>query len=151
MNGIANASYLAGIIISLLAFGLPISPAALGPGAALFNPDYGILGSITNLNVLIAVLIGAGVALLITVYVSLKYASKMTEIVFKYVSHEAVLALLMGLVFLLVYLDSGVFGVLAILVVGIFSGYLNKQGVNYGVQFMALYAAPWIVEILQLI
>ncbi|VEU80002.1 tripartite tricarboxylate transporter permease [Haploplasma axanthum] len=148
MNAIANAAYLAGIIISLLAFKMPISPAAIGPGAKLFDPESNVL-SLTFGNSMVAILIGVVIALTITVYLSLKYSSKMTRIVFKYISHEAVLALLLSLVFLLVYLDAGLLGILGIIVVGLISGLINKLGVTYGVQFMALYASPFILQILQ--
>jgi hypothetical protein len=32
-----------------------------------------------------------------------------------------------------------------VLLVGLTCGTLNRLGVNYGVQFMSLYAAPWFV------
>jgi hypothetical protein len=37
MDGITNATYIAETIIPLIAFGLPLSPMALGPAAPLFN------------------------------------------------------------------------------------------------------------------
>ena len=46
MNGIANATYLSGIMISLFAFGIPISPAAAGPGGPLFDPANGFIASL---------------------------------------------------------------------------------------------------------
>lgn len=147
MNAISNAAYLAGIIISLLAFKFPISPAALGPGAIILDPNNEFI-NLSFGNSMFAIILGVVIALSITVFLSLKYSSKMTSLVFKYISQEAVLILLLSLVFLLVYLDAGLIGVLIILVVGIISGFLNKAGVTYGVQFMAFYASPFIVGML---
>lgn len=147
MNAIANAAYLAGIMISLLALKFPISPAAMGPGAVIFDPNNDFL-SLSFGNSLYAILVGVIIALSITVYLSLKYSSKMTEIVFKYIPQEAVLALLIGLVVMLVFLDSGILGLFIILIVSLISGFLNKKGVSYGVQFMAFYAAPLLGQII---
>jgi len=43
-------------------------------------------------------------------------------------------------------MDAGLINVFGVLLIGIACGTLNKLGVSYGVQFMSLYAAPWIVE-----
>src|SRR5690554_369103 len=147
MNAIANAAYLAGIMISLLALKFPISPAAMGPGAVIFDPENSFL-DLSFGNSLFAILVGVVIALSITIYLSLKYSSKMTELVFKYIPQEAVLALLIGLVVLLVFLDSGIVGLIIILIVSLISGFLNKKGVSYGVQFMAFYAAPLLGQII---
>lgn len=146
MNAISNAAYLAGIMISLLALKFPISPAAMGPGAVLFDQNNDFL-NLSFGNALYAILVGVIIGLTITVYLSLKYSSKMTELVFKYIPQEAVLALLLGLVVMLVFLDAGIKGLLIILVLSLISGYLNKKGVSYGVQFMAFYAAPFLLQI----
>lgn len=145
MNAISNSAYLAGIMISLLVFKFPISPAAIGPGAEILDAKNNFI-NLSLSSSLIAIIIGVIIALSITVYLSLKYSSKMTELVFKYISQESVLILLLTLVFLLVFLDAGFIGVLIILVVGIISGFLNKAGVTYGVQFMAFYAAPLVLH-----
>lgn len=149
MNAVSNSAYLAGFMISLLVFSFPISPAALGPGKVFFqdSPLPDAFQVISLSSSLVAILIGVVVALSLTVFLSLKYSSKMTEIVFKYISHETVLILLMSLVFLLVFLEAGILGVFIIILVGIISGFLNKKGVNYGVQFMILYAAPFIISL----
>lgn len=149
MNAVANASYLAGVMISLLAFKIPISPAAIGPGAELFKVGSPIF-NISFTNSMIAIILGATIAIVITAYLSFKYASKMTNLVFRYVSQEAVLILLLTLVALLVYLDAGFIGIISILIVSFISGLLNKAGVTYGVQFMALYASPFIIQLLGL-
>lgn len=147
MNAISNAAYLAGIMISLLAFKFPLSPAAMGPGAIIFNPDNKFFDLSFSTNIT-AILIGVAVALTITVYLSLRYSNKMTEIVFKYIPQEAVLTLLLSLVVLLVYLDSGFIGLLIILGISLISGFLSKKGVSFGVLFMSFYASPFIYELL---
>lgn len=150
MNAVANSAYLAGIIISLLAFKIAISPAAMGPGSNLFIEGSKFI-DLSFGNAFIAIMIGVVVALTIIVYLSLKYASKMTRVVFKYISQEAVLILLLSLFVLLVYLDAGIIGVLIILGVSLIAGIFNKMGVSYGVQFMAFYAAPFILQLLGIV
>lgn len=58
------------------------------------------------------------------------------------------LILLLTLFVLLVYISTGVLGVFVILGVSIVAGIFNKLGVSYGVQFMAFYAAPFIMKLL---
>ena len=43
-------------------------------------------------------------------------------------------------------MDAGLINIFGVLLIGLLSGTLNKLGVNYGVQFMTLYAAPFIIE-----
>ena len=43
-------------------------------------------------------------------------------------------------------MDAGLINIFGVLLIGIASGTLNKMGMNYGIQFMTLYAAPWLVE-----
>ena len=43
-------------------------------------------------------------------------------------------------------MDAGLINIFGVLLIGITCGTLNKMGVNYGIQFMTLYAAPWIIE-----
>ncbi|MDN6510180.1 MAG: hypothetical protein L0K56_05665, partial [Corynebacterium sp.] len=64
----------------------------------------------------------------------------------RYIPHEAVLGLFIGCILLLAYLDAGVANIFGVLLVGVTCGTLNKLGVGYGVQFMTLYASPWIVQ-----
>ena len=56
------------------------------------------------------------------------------------------LGLFIGFIVLLAYLDAGVLNIFGVLLVGVSCGTLNKLGVGYGVQFMTLYASPWIVQ-----
>lgn len=140
MNGIANATYLSGIMISLFAFGIPISPAAAGPGGPLFDPANGFIASLDVTKSIMVIFLAAVIALSITIFLTLKYASKMTEAVFKYIPQEAVVSLLIGLVILLVYLEAGFLGILVIFLVALTAGLFNSFGVSYGVLFMAFYA-----------
>jgi len=145
MNAVASATYMSGIIVSLFAFGFAISPAAAGPGGAFFNPDNNFLASI-KFGPAIAVLIFAMlVALFIAATLAFKYAGRLTYLVFKYIPQEAVISLLIGLAFLLVYLDSGFIGVLIISGVALFAGFLNRLGVGHGILFMSFYTALYMI------
>lgn len=146
MNAISNSAYLGGVIISLLIFKLPISPAALGPGSVIFDESNGFL-NLTTFNSLIAIIIGVLVALSITVYLGLKVAPQLTKFVFKYISQESILILLIGIFILIVFLDSSFMGLLIYTPFALISGYLNKKGVNFGVQFMTLYASGYILKL----
>ncbi len=141
MNGIKNSTYLAGIIVSLFAFAIPISPAAAGPGGPLFSPEYNFLAQLEFGPAMGVIIFSLIVALLITSFLAFKFASKITSVVFKYIPQEAVISLLIGLAFLLVFLDAGFNGVLVISVVALIAGLFNKLGVSYGVLFMSFYAA----------
>ena len=58
------------------------------------------------------------------------------------------LGLFLALVILLSYMDAGWINVAGVLLVGMVSGTLYRLGVNYGVLFMILYSAQWIVKTL---
>jgi hypothetical protein len=45
-------------------------------------------------------------------------------------------------------MDGVIINIVGVLLIGIFSGVLYRLGVNYGVMFMILYSAPWIVKAL---
>lgn len=146
MNGVASATYMSGIIVSLFAFGFAISPAAAGPGGAFFNAEYNFLSSVT-FGPAIAVLIFAMlVSLFIAATLSFKYAGRLTYLVFKYIPQEAVISLLIGLAFLLVYLDSGFLGVVLISGVALVAGFLNRLGVGHGILFMSFYTALYLIN-----
>lgn len=155
MNGIAHATYLSGTIIPLLAIGLPLSPVSIGPAQALFSapPVFTTTPEIVNIHSLlstqqfvIAVVFGALLALVLTYIIAVRYSYQITRIVMQRISHEAVLGLFIGFILLLAYLDAGVMNIFGVLLVGVACGTLNKLGVSYGVQFMTLYASPWIVQ-----
>lgn len=154
MESVIQSTYLSGIIIPLLALGIPLSPVALGPGAALFesSPVFTIDNNIHHLlsgfEFTIAVLIGAIVAIAISYFLIIKYSKKITSLILKYVPHESVLGLFIAFILLLAFMDAGLVNIFGVLMIGLLSGSLNKMGVNYGVQFMSLYAAPLLVELL---
>lgn len=154
MNGIAHASYLSGTIIPLLAIGLPLSPVAIGPAQALFNaPPVFTTDPMVNIHTLLgtgefiaAVVVGALLALVLTYVIAVRYSYAITDFVMRRIPHEAVLGLFIAFVLLLAYLDAGVANIAGVLLVGVACGTLNRIGVSYGVQFMTLYASPWIVQ-----
>lgn len=152
MDGLTNAAYIAGTLIPLIALGIPLSPTALGPASALFNapPVFTLennLHHILSMNqFIIAAVIGSVVALGITFWVTIKYSQQICAFIFKYVPHEAMLGLFFGLVLMLAYMDAGWINIIGVLIIGLIAGFLHRKGVNYGVQFMTLYAAPWIVS-----
>lgn len=45
-------------------------------------------------------------------------------------------------------MDAGWLNIAGVLLIGIVSGTLSRYGVNFGVQFMVLYSAPWLVSVL---
>lgn len=151
MAALAHSTYLAGVIIPLLAIGLPLSPVAVGPANALFNAppvltlDHNLHHLLSTGQFVVAVLVGTVIALALSYVLAVRYSFRLTAIVTRYVPHEAVLALFLVFVLLLAYLDAGLINVFAVLLVGLTCGTLNRLGVNYGVQFMSLYAAPWFV------
>jgi putative tricarboxylic transport membrane protein len=152
MSALAQSTYLSGIIIPLIALGIPLSPTAIGPGSALFNADpvFSIDRNIHHLlnrtEFVFAILIGAIIACGITYVITNRYASKIASFVLYHIPHEAILGLFIALILLLSYMDAGLINVFGVLLIGVVCGTLNKMGVNYGVQFMTLYAAPWLIE-----
>jgi putative tricarboxylic transport membrane protein len=93
-----------------------------------------------------ATLIGAVIALLLTFYVTIKFSQQICAFVFKRVPHEAMLGLFFGLVLMLAFMDAGWINIGGVLLIGLVAGILHRWGINYGVQFMVLYAAPWIIN-----
>ncbi|WP_010529224.1 tripartite tricarboxylate transporter permease [Lentibacillus jeotgali] len=154
MDGLTNAAYLSGTLVPLIAIGYPLSPTALGPGHALFNapPVYTYehnLHHILSMNdFVMATVIGAVIAIGLTFFITIKYAQPICAFVFKYIPHEAMLGLFFGLVMMLAYMDAGVLNIAGVLVIGLVAGFMHRKGVNYGVQFMTLYAAPWLVGLI---
>lgn len=151
MNAIAHATYLSGVIIPLVAIGIPLSPVSIGPANALFNAppvfdlDHNMYHLLSMPQFVAAIAVGAVLSLVLTYIIAVKYSYQITYAVMKYVPHEAVIGLFIGFILLLAYIDAGVANIFGVLLVGIASGTLNKLGVNYGVQFMTLYASSWIV------
>lgn len=152
MAALAHSTYLAGLIIPLLAIGLPLSPVAVGPANALFNAppvltlDHNLHHILSTPEFIVAVLVGGAIALVLSYVLAVRYSFRLTAIVTRRVPHEAVLALFLVFVLLLAYLDAGWINVFAVLLVGLTCGTLNRMGVSYGVQFMSLYAGPWLIS-----
>lgn len=154
MEGLAHSTYLAGLLIPLIALGVPLSPVAIGPANALFNapPVFSLqknMHHVLDMPAFIwATTIGSIVGLGLTYYVIMKYSGQICRFVFKYIPHEAILGLFISLVMMLSYMDGGFINVFGVLLVAIVSGALSRLGINFGVLFMTLYAAPWIVTVL---
>lgn len=152
MSALAHSTYLSGIIIPLIALGIPLSPTAIGPGSALFNapPVFTVTHNLHHLlsrgEFVWAILVGAVISSLISYVIIIRYAGLISQFVLTKIPHEAVLGLFISFILLLAYMDAGLINIFGVLLIGIICGTLNKLGVNYGIQFMTLYAAPWIVE-----
>lgn len=154
MNGVTESTYIAEVIIPLIAFGIPLSPVALGPASPLFNapPVYSVepLNNLhtmmTNWDFFIFGFIGLGISALIAYPFSMKYARKASVLVMKYISQEAIVAMFIGLAFLLAYNEAQLVGVVLTFTVATVGGLLNRVlGVSAGVQFMVFYASSWIM------
>lgn len=152
MEALAHATYISGTLIPLIALGIPLSPMALGPANPLFNapPVYTLKNNmhhlLSNSDFVWATIIGAVIALAITYYVTVKYSQQICTFVFKRIPHEAMLGLFFSLVLMLAYMDGGFINIAGVFLIGIVAGVLYRLGVNYGVQFMILYSAPWIIK-----
>ncbi|WP_084038743.1 tripartite tricarboxylate transporter permease [Brochothrix campestris] len=152
MDGLAHSTYIAGILIPLIALGIPLSPVAIGPANPLFNAapvftaDHNMHHVLSYGDFVWATLIGSVIGLGLTYYVMMKYATHISRFVFKYIPHEAILGLFISLVAMLAYMDGGWINIFGVLLVAIVSGAISRLGVNYGVMFMAMYAAPWLLS-----
>lgn len=152
MEALANATYISGTLIPLIALGIPLSSVAMGPANPLFlaPPVFTLENNMHHLlstsDFVWATLIGAIIALGFTYFVTIKCSQQICAFVFKRIPHEAILGLFFGLVLLLAYMDAGLVNVVGVLVLALVAGMLHRRGINYGVQFMTLYSAPWIVS-----
>lgn len=154
MEALANATYIAGSLIPLIALGFPLSSVALGPANPLFNAppvftlEHNLHHILSFSDFLWAIFIGVGISLFFTYVIIIKYANEICAFVFKWIPHEAILGLFLALVSLLAFMDAGWLNIAGVLLIGIVSGTLSRYGVNFGVQFMVLYSAPWLVSVL---
>jgi hypothetical protein len=154
MEALANATYIAGSLIPLIALGFPLSSVALGPANPLFNAppvftlEHNLHHILSFSDFLWAIFIGVGISLFFTYVIIIKYANEICAFVFKWIPHEAILGLFLALVLLLAFMDAGWLNIAGVLLIGIVSGTLSRYGVNFGVQFMVLYSAPWLVSVL---
>ncbi|UMZ74689.1 tripartite tricarboxylate transporter permease [Natranaerofaba carboxydovora] len=153
MDALTNATYVAGLLVPLIAVGLPVSPMAIGPANPLFNapprfsPEENIHHLLSFGEIALATILAVVIAMIIVYPITVRYSTKICELVFKKIPHESLLALFFGLVITLAYMDAGVIGIFGTLLFALVAGYFNKKGVNFGVQFMILYCAPWLIGI----
>ncbi|MBO0961401.1 tripartite tricarboxylate transporter permease [Neobacillus sp. MM2021_6] len=151
MEALANATYIAGTLIPLIALGIPLSPMAIGPANALFNApprftlEHNMHHLLSSSAFVWATLIGAGIAVGITYFITIKYSQQICAFVFRRIPHEAILGLFFSLVLLLAFMDAGWINIGGVILIGLVAGVLHRWGINYGVQFMVLYSAPWII------
>lgn len=144
-DAVSNATYLGELLIPMIAFGLPLSPVALGPASPLFN-QINLHDHLTLSQYFIYGAIGIFGGALFAYPLSIKKARTWTAAMFKYVSHEALIGAFMGLICMLAFYEAGIFGVIIAIIIGIFGGILNNIfGIHTGVQFMGYYAAGYIV------
>lgn len=156
-DAVSTSTYMGGLLIPLLAFGLPLSPVALGPTAPVFNaPPVFTVDPINNLSsylepwhYIVFGFIGIVGGAMIAYPIAVKQGRKWTVLMFKYISHEALIGSFLGLIVMLSYYEAGFTGIIASLVIGLFGGILhNLFEVHTGVQFMAYYASGFIVTTL---
>ncbi len=154
MNGVTESTYIAEAIIPLIAFGIPLSPVALGPASPLFNaPPIFTVEPVNNLHTYLTSwdfflygAIGLVVATLIAYPFSMNYARKASVLVMKYVSQEAIVAMFIGLACLLAFHEAQLVGIALTFTVAAVGGLLNRiLGIGAGVQFMVFYASSWIM------
>lgn len=154
MNALNNGSYVAGILIPLLAIGIPLSGVAIGPGNALFNAppvytiDNNIYHQLEAWEFVLPVILGAAIAIGITYFLTVKYANEITLFIFSKIPHEAILGLFIALVVMLAYMEVGFLNIFGVILIAVTSGIFNRWGVNYGVQFMILYASSGFINLL---
>lgn len=114
MNGVTESTYIAETIIPLVAFGIPLSPVALGPAQALFNaPPVFTSDPVNNLHTLMEPihflfygLIGLVIASLIAYPFAMNYARKATVFIMTRVNQEAIIGMFIGLVIVLSFYEG---------------------------------------------
>src|SRR5690625_6869429 len=103
MDGLTNSAYLAGVLVPLIALGVPLSPTALGPGIALFNAppvfteEHNLHHILSTGDFIIATVIGAAVAISLTYYVTIKYYQQISALEIKYIPNEAIVGMYIGI------------------------------------------------------
>lgn len=157
MNATSESTYIAEILVPLVAFGIPLSPIALTVGLPLFNaPPVYSTEPLNNLHNLLTPLETGAFGLLAVLVAScftyplvMRYARTASAWVMRNVAQEAVLSMFAGLVVVLTYYEGGSIGVAVALTVGIMAGTLNKAvGFNIAAQMMSFFAAAWLMSTL---
>jgi hypothetical protein len=155
MNGVTESTYIAEAIIPLLAFGIPLSPVALGPASPLFNaPPVFTSDPVNNLHNMLTPwefflygLIGLVIAALIAYPFAMNYARKATVFVMKNISQEAIVGMFIGLACLLAFHEAQLVGVILTLTMAAVGGLMNRVlGVSSGVQFMIFYGSTYMMS-----
>jgi putative tricarboxylic transport membrane protein len=155
MNASTESTYMAEILIPLIAFGIPMTPISMGVAFPLFNapPVFTVNPVIHNLHTLMTHgeflffgLLSVIVAGIIAYPLTMNYAHKASIWIMEHVGQESIISMFSGLVVVASCYEAGFVGLVITVTVAIVGGALNKYfGVNMGVQFMAIYAAPWIM------
>ncbi len=152
MNAVAESTYIAELIIPLIAFGIPLSPMAMGPGQALFNcpPVLSLENNLHHMmstgDFLLYGMIGVVVAAVVAYPFSMNLARKAAAVALKYVSQEAIISMFFGLMVVVAFYEGGIVGVLTSITIGMICGVFNRYfGIGVGVQFMSWYASSWVI------
>ncbi|WP_077328118.1 tripartite tricarboxylate transporter permease [Virgibacillus siamensis] len=155
MNGVTESTYIAETIIPLVAFGIPLSPMALGPAAALFKAppvfsiEHNLHHIMTTWDFFIYGAIGLMIGALIAYPFVMNYSRKATVFIMKYVSQEAIIGMFIAIVSVIAFYEGGVTGILVTFTVALVGGILNRVlGVGSGVQFMIYYGSAWMMAVL---
>ncbi|HEX4248696.1 MAG TPA: tripartite tricarboxylate transporter permease [Pseudonocardia sp.] len=160
-NGTTESTYLAETLIPLVAFGLPLSPVAAGPAAALFNapPVYtvhGPGGGVHNLHSLLQPwqflvygLVGVVIAGVAAYPFAMRYARAASAWASRTISHEALIGAFAALIAVVSWYEGGLLGLAVSVSIGAVGGLANRVlGMTSGVQFMAYYVAVLSVPLL---
>lgn len=152
MNGVTESTYIAETIIPLVAFGIPLSPMALGPAAALFNAppvfsvDHNLHHIMSSMDFFIFGAIGLIIGALIAYPFVMNYSRKATVFIMKYVSQEAIIGMFIAIVCVIAFYEGQMTGILVTFTVASVGGLLNRiLGVGSGAQFMIYYGSAWMM------
>lgn len=86
-DAVSNATYLGELLIPMIAFGLPLSPVALGPASPLFN-QINLHDYLTMSDYFIYGFIGIIFGCMFAYPMAIKKARKWSEKMFRSISHE---------------------------------------------------------------
>lgn len=153
-NGTTESTYIAETLIPLIAFGLPLSPLAVGPAQPLFNapPRFTVdneTGQVENLHTfmsswefLVFGLLGVILAGIIVYPLAMRFAPTAAAFIMRHVSQEAIIAAFVALIVMISLWEGGLLGLLVVATIGSVGGLLTKYlRIHAGVQFMGYYVA----------